>query len=270
VPELPEVEITRRGIAPHLQGRAVERIVVRQPRLRWPVPARIRRLRGQTFTTVRRRGKYLLLETVRGTAIIHLGMSGSLRIVPAGAPPGPHDHVDIELDDGRALRLRDPRRFGALLWTERRPLDHPLLAKLGPEPLEAAFDGAHLFARSRGRRLAVKPFIMDAAVVVGVGNIYASETLFRAEIHPFRAAGRISLPRHRRLADAIQQVLREAIDQGGTSLRDFTRADGEPGYFGLSLQVYGRAGDSCARCGRELRMRRQGQRATYYCGKCQR
>ncbi len=270
MPELPEVETTCRGIAPHVQGRRVVAVVVYNGRLRRPVPPRLQReLPGQVIESLRRRGKYLLLVTRDGTVIIHLGMSGSLRLVPCSQPPEKHDHVEFRFAQGRCLRLRDPRRFGLVLWTRRDPLQHPLLRHLGPEPLGSDFNGDYLYARSRGRRVAVKPFIMDGRVVVGVGNIYASEALFRAGIHPLRPAGHISRERYRRLAHEIRAVLREAIGAGGSTLRDFTDGEGRPGYFSRRLRVYGRAGQPCPRCGTALRQIRQGQRATYYCGRCQ-
>lgn len=229
MPELPEVETTRRGIEPHVCGRRVAGLVVRQPQLRWPVPARLgRTLTGRVIEAVGRRGKYLLLSVDSGTLIIHLGMSGSLRILRDARPPGPHDHVDLLLDDGSRLRYTDPRRFGAWLWSSGPAQEHPLLASLGPEPLGAGFSAAYLHELSRGRRLAVKSFIMNSRVVVGVGNIYANEALFRATIHPGRAAGRISLKRYTLLADAVKAVLAEAIHQGGTTLRDFVGGEGKP------------------------------------------
>jgi formamidopyrimidine-DNA glycosylase len=271
VPELPEVETTCRGIAPHVTGQTVARLLVREPRLRWPVPRElIEALPGQMIEAVGRRGKYLLLRTAAGTMLVHLGMSGSLRILDAAAPPQPHDHVDIVFTDGRALRLRDPRRFGSMLWTTGSAEKHPLLRSLGPEPLDGRFDGEYLYDASRGRRVAVKLFIMNSHVVVGVGNIYANEALFLAGIHPLRAAGRISRERNRRLAAAIRQVLLESITAGGTTLRDFTNGVGEPGYFGLHLRVYGRGGKPCPRCRRPLRQSRHGQRSTFYCPVCQR
>ncbi len=271
MPELPEVETTRRGIAPHLEGHAVTGVTVRQRRLRWPVPKGLgRSLTGQTLSTVSRRGKYLLLRFERGSVILHLGMSGSLRIVAADTPPGKHDHLDIAFDTGRSLRLTDPRRFGAVLYTRDDPARHPLLADLGPEPLAAGFDGPHLHARSRGRRLAVKAFIMDSKVVVGVGNIYASEALFLAGIHPRRPAGRISAARYDTLARTIREVLAAAIRAGGTTLRDFTDSDGRPGYFARQLHVYGREGEPCPACGTPIRLEVIGQRASYFCPKCQR
>ncbi len=272
MPELPEVETTRRGIAPHVEGHRVAAITVRHPRLRWPVPtAALRRsLVGQRIERVERRAKYLLLRSANGTAILHLGMSGSLRLIEHGRPANKHDHVDLCLDNGYCLRLTDPRRFGALLWTRDDPLQHELLRHLGPEPLGEAFTGQYLFTRSRGKRVAVKSFLMNSHIVSGVGNIYANEALFLAGIHPGRPAGHISLPRHERLAGCVQQVLRESIAQGGTTLRDFVNGDGQPGYFSLYLRVYGRGGEACPGCGHTLREIRQGQRATVYCPHCQR
>jgi len=270
MPELPEVETTRRGIAPHLQERRIVGAVVREPRLRWPVPvAALEGLAGQRIVRVERRAKYLLLRTTAGTLMLHLGMSGSLRVLPAETPPMVHDHVDLLLAGGACLRLRDPRRFGSIHWLQGGVEQHPLLAELGPEPFDDAFDGDYLYARSRGRRRAVKEFIMDGRIVVGVGNIYAAESLFTAGIHPARAAGRVGRARYRALADAIRAVLGRAIEHGGTTLRDFTDVDGEPGYFRISLAVYGRDGAPCRRCGRPLRLMRQGQRATTYCPRCQ-
>lgn len=271
MPELPEVETARRGIAPHLVGRRVVRVVVRDRRLRWPVPpALARELTGQVVTGVDRRAKYLLLLSDRGTAILHLGMSGSVRVVPAATAPRPHDHVDLVLEDGQALRLTDPRRFGCLLWTRGDPRAHPLLAGLGPEPLGPDFSGSYLYRATRGRRAAVKTVLMDARTVAGVGNIYANEALFVAGIHPARPAGRVSATRYGRLAGAVRSVLAEAIEAGGTTLRDFVRVDGEPGYFAQSLRAYEREGQPCATCGTPIRRRVIGQRASYFCPRCQR
>jgi formamidopyrimidine-DNA glycosylase len=270
MPELPEVETTRRGIAPHLEGRTVTRLIVRDRRLRWPIPEDLAiQIEGQTFTAVRRRAKYLLMEIGGGTLISHLGMSGNLRLVPAGTPVLKHEHVDIELDSGMTLRYTDPRRFGAMLWS-RDPASHVLLAGLGPEPLTDAFDGKRLYQLSRGRSVAVKPFIMDNAVVVGVGNIYATEALFAAGIDPRREAGRIGLARYQRLADEIKRVLAYAIERGGTTLRDFTGGDGKPGYFQQELFAYGRGGELCKVCGVTLSELRLGQRASVFCRRCQR
>lgn len=271
MPELPEVETTRRGIAPHILGATIEALVVREPRLRWPVPPDLPgRLRNLAIRSVRRRGKYLLLGTDAGTLILHLGMSGSLRITAPDTPLRKHDHLDFRFGNGLALRFHDPRRFGCLLWTEDEPETHPLLADLGPEPLTPDFTGRHLHAKAAGRGLAVKLFIMDSHVVVGVGNIYANESLFRAGISPTRPAGRISPDRYEKLADAIKAVLEASIEQGGTTLRDFVNEAGNPGYFRQTLQVYERAGEPCRRCGAEIKLARLGQRATYWCGKCQR
>ena len=270
MPELPEVETTRRGIAPYLGNRTITRVLVREPRLRWPVPRRLTsEIAGQTITAVGRRGKYLLLVTDVGTAILHLGMSGSLRIIDADTPAGKHDHVDIVLDDHRALRLTDPRRFGALLWTRRPPEQHRLLRDLGPEPLEPDFTGAYLHARSRGRKVAIKNFIMNSHIVVGIGNIYANEALYMAGIHPGRAAGRISHKKYELLVEVIREVLNDSIARGGTSLRDFVASDGQPGYFKLELNVYGKGGEPCISCRTLIRVIRQGQRATFYCPECQ-
>lgn len=271
MPELPEVETTRRGIAPAMEGRRIAQLVVRERRLRWPIPRQIgQRLAGALVHRIGRRGKYLLLETSAGTALMHLGMSGSLRVLDTAQPPGRHEHFDIVLDNGSCIRFSDPRRFGALLWAGTEPLAHRLLAHLGPEPLEAGFGGEHLWRRARGRRLAIKPFLMDAAVVVGVGNIYASEALLRARIHPRRAAGRISRADMERLASAVREVLEEAVRLGGTTLRDFHNGAGEPGHFSRRLRVYGRAGQPCLSCGSTIRQFTQGQRSTFFCPGCQR
>jgi formamidopyrimidine-DNA glycosylase len=270
MPELPEVETARRGISPHLLGRRVRAVTVRDRRLRWPIPAAlVKELPGQRIEDITRRGKYLLLHTSAGTVILHLGMSGSLRVLAADAPPQKHDHMDLELDSGRILRLRDPRRFGTVLWTRDNGLRHKLLRDLGPEPLDAAFDGDHLFEASRGRKVAVKTFLMNSHVVVGVGNIYASESLYLAGIHPERLAGRITRERYALLAKAVKKVLTAAIKSGGTTLRDFTRETGEPGYFYLRLRVYDREGQRCKRCGGTIVSKVTGQRSTYYCPSCQ-
>ncbi|HCD6623083.1 TPA: bifunctional DNA-formamidopyrimidine glycosylase/DNA-(apurinic or apyrimidinic site) lyase [Pseudomonas aeruginosa] len=270
MPELPEVETTRRGIAPYLEGQRVERVIVRERRLRWPIPEDLDvRLSGQRIVSVERRAKYLLLGAEAGTLISHLGMSGSLRLVESGTPASRHEHVDIELASGMALRYTDPRRFGAMLWS-LAPLEHELLRNLGPEPLTDAFAGQRLFELSRGRSMAVKPFIMDNAVVVGVGNIYASEALFAAGIDPRKPARSISKARYLRLAEEIKRILAIAIERGGTTLRDFVGGDGQPGYFQQELFVYGRGGEFCKVCGSTLREIRLGQRASVYCPRCQR
>ena len=269
MPELPEVETTLRGIRPHVQGRILTSVTVREPRLRWPVSEALYALRDCPVVALRRRAKYLLIELEPGQVLIHLGMSGTLRVVDATLPLRKHDHVDLLLDSGKALRFNDPRRFGTVLFQAGEE-PHSLLQSLGPEPLSEAFNGEGMFARSRGRKVAVKSFIMDNATVVGVGNIYAQESLFMAGIHPSRAAGRISLARYQALAEAIKVVLARAIEAGGTTLKDFTRADGQPGYFAQSLNVYGRAGQPCLQCEAILKADRHGQRSTAYCPQCQR
>jgi len=270
MPELPEVETTRRGIAPHLIGHRVTALVIRQPRLRWPIPPLLRRkLPGQEIENVERRAKYLLVHTGAGSALLHLGMSGSLRVLPAEVPPQTHDHFDWCLDSGRILRFTDPRRFGCLLWQPSGTV-HALLADLGPEPLSEAFGGAQLWKMSRGRSAPVKTFLMDQKIVVGVGNIYAAEALFAAGIHPRRAAGSVSLARYLRLADEVKRILAHAIRRGGTTLRDFISPDGVPGYFEQELFVYGRAGEPCKVCGTPIRAIVLGQRSTFYCPRCQR
>lgn len=270
MPELPEVETTRRGIRPHIRGRRLLDVVVRQPKLRWPVPAQLgRRISGQRLLEVGRRAKYLLLELERGTLLIHLGMSGSLRILPPGTPAGAHDHLDLLFPDC-LLRLRDPRRFGAVLWTRDPVARHPLIAHLGPEPLDPTFDGATLHRTAARRRVAVKNLMMDGRVVVGVGNIYANEALFMSGIHPARACNRISRERYDKLAENIKQVLGAAIQRGGTTLRDFQQQDGTPGYFAQELLVYGKAGQACPRCDAPILQRRIGQRSSFYCRYCQR
>ncbi len=271
MPELPEVETTRRGIEPWLTGHRIERAVVRNRRLRWHLPAGFESgLAGRQVRAVTRRAKYLLVGTDAGTLLIHLGMSGSLRVLPADTPVFVHDHVDLVLDSGQCLRFNDPRRFGSMHWVEGDPGEHELLKTLGPEPLESGFDGDHLWQRARGRRVAIKQFIMDAHVVVGVGNIYASEALFRAGIRPGLAAGRVSRERMAVLAHAIQAVLGEAIEVGGTTLRDYVGADGSPGYFRQKLYVYERAGKPCRKCRKPIRQAVMGQRSTYWCPSCQR
>lgn len=271
MPELPEVETTRRGIERHISGKSIIRVVVRNASLRQRVPLRLaRELPGHVFRGADRRGKYLLLRTDCGTVIVHLGMSGSLCVVGKETPPGKHDHVDIELERGRCLRFTDPRRFGLVLWTRSDPLKHPLLKHLGPEPLGSEINGAILYAQSRGRRVAIKQWIMDARIIVGVGNIYANEALYAAEINPLRAAGRISLQRYCRLLECIKEILQQAINLGGTTLRDFTNSEGQPGYFRQKLSVYGHEGESCSKCGAAIRRVSQGQRSTWYCVRCQR
>ncbi len=270
MPELPEVETTRRGIEPHVVGRRIRVLAVHEPRLRWRVDASLPAVvAGQKVLAAGRRAKYLLLALERGTILLHLGMSGSLRVLPGETPRGKHDHFDLVLDSGQTLRFNDPRRFGSLMYTAGDPAAHPLLAPLAPEPLSAAFDDAYLWRVTRGRRVTVKQLIMNARLVVGVGNIYASEALFRARIRPERAARRVTEREAARLVRAIRSVLANAVKAGGTTLRDYVGADGAPGYFGQKLYVYGRAGQPCRACRTPIRRRVQGQRATYWCPQCQ-
>jgi len=271
VPELPEVESTRRDLAREVTGRSVTAVVVRNRRLRWPVPAALaRKLAGRTITDIRRRAKYLLIGAGNGTVLVHLGMSGSLRLQRPPTMPGPHDHIDLVLDDSRLVRYRDPRRFGCWLWTESDPAHHPLLASLGPEPLGVDFDGAGFHRRLRGRTAPIKNMLMDSKIVAGVGNIYANEALFIAGIDPRRAAGRVGRGRIDRLVSALQEVLRVAIEAGGTTLRDYARADGAMGEFSGRLNVYGRDGEPCPRCAAPIARTSLGQRSTWYCRRCQR
>ena len=271
MPELPEVETTCRGIAPHITGKTVNRIVVRNRNLRWPVTKRLEEaITGETIRHVSRRAKYLLMETDSGTLILHLGMSGSLRIVNAIVPPEKHDHIDLVFPHYKTLRVTDPRRFGSLHWTTRDPLQHKLLRELGVEPLSDELSGDYLHTQSRGRKVDIKQFIMNSHVVVGIGNIYASESLYMAGINPKRAAGRVSREKYELLAEVIKEVLTDSISQGGTTLRDFVNDEGKPGYFSQHLNVYGKTGEPCISCRVPIREIRQGQRSTFYCPKCQR
>jgi len=269
MPELPEVETTRLGILPVLKNQRITEVVVRDARLRWPVPPDFaERLTGQRILHVHRRAKYLLIELERGTVIWHLGMSGSLRVLNSGTQPQLHDHIDVQLDSGRLLRFNDPRRFGCALWTDD-PHAHELITHLGPEPLSDEFNAEYLAGKARKRSVAIKQFIMNAEIVVGVGNIYASEALFRAGIRPRRAAGRIKRDELQRLVNAIKTVLGEAIKVGGTTLRDYVNANGAPGYFRQKLFVYERAGEPCRKCKTPIVQIVQGARSTYYCPQCQ-
>lgn len=269
MPELPEVETSRRGIEPHIIGTTVSRVIIRNRRLRWPVSRSVdNNLTAQTICSVSRRAKYLLINTSEGSAILHLGMSGTVVVVDHDTPAGVHDHVDIDFDSGKTLRFRDPRRFGSLHWS-KSPLQHKLLRGLGPEPLSDEFDGRFLYEKSRGRRVSIKQFIMNANIVVGVGNIYASEALYGAGINPRRAAGRIALQRYEKLVRSIKDVLANAIKAGGTTLRDFYGGDGEAGYFQQQLEVYGRESQPCRRCDSPIKSIVQGQRSTFYCKDCQ-
>lgn len=271
MPELPEVETTRRGIAAALVGRTIERVALHEARLRWPVARDVTdALRGQSVRAVGRRAKYLLIETAPGTLIVHLGMSGSLRIVAANAPLLTHDHVELVLDNGATLRFNDPRRFGSMHFVKGDPLQHPLLVRLAPEPLEPAFDADYLWRITRNRQVAIKQLLMNSQLVVGVGNIYASEALFRAGVRPSRPASRITRAEGERLVKGIKAVLKDAITAGGTTLRDYVNADGMPGYFRQKLYVYERATLPCRTCSTKIRHVMQGQRSSYYCPKCQR
>ena len=270
MPELPEVETTRRGLAPYVVGRTIARVEVREPRLRWPVAKRLpSALADASILSLERRAKYLLFGTDAGTLLVHLGMSGSLRYLAEPLEPAPHDHIDVHFDGGGALRFNDPRRFGSFMLTTA-PSAHPLLKSLGPEPLGDEFDAEYLWSTSRNRRVAIKQHLMNGRVVVGVGNIYASEALFRAGIHPRRAAGRVSRARFEPLVAAVRDVLNDAIEEGGTTLRNFVGGDGKPGYFRGSLRVYDREGSPCLICGTKIERRVLGQRATFYCPRCQR
>jgi formamidopyrimidine-DNA glycosylase len=271
MPELPEVETTCRGIKPHIENRLITAVIIRQRQLRWPIPDQLERwVVGLTVQKITRRAKYLLLHTEKGTVIIHLGMSGNLRVLTDAQPLKKHDHVDFVFSDGTILRFNDPRRFGAVLWTAEPVPTHPLFKNLGPEPLSLEFDGHHLHSLAKNRSTPVKSFIMDSRNVVGVGNIYANEALFAAGIRPTRQAGKISLARYEKLAICIREVLNDAIDQGGTTLRDFVNETGKPGYFKQQLKVYGRGGQPCVACLRPLTEIRLSNRTTVFCAHCQR
>jgi formamidopyrimidine-DNA glycosylase len=270
MPELPEVETTLRGIQPHIQTQMVSKIIVRNHSLRWPIPANLDLLlKGQIIQSVERRGKYILLRAATGTVILHLGMSGSLRILTQETPPQKHDHLDIIFADHTILRLTDPRRFGACLWTEDNPLTHFLLKNLGPEPLKNEFTGKYLYKTAQKRKVAVKTFIMNSHIVVGVGNIYAAEALFAAGIHPETPAKDVSQKQYDSLVEHIKTILKLAIKKGGTTLKDFVNSKGKPGYFSMQLKVYGRADLPCLQCKTPLEQIRLGQRGTVYCPKCQ-
>jgi len=270
MPELPEVETSRRGISPHLLGQTIDKVIIREHKLRWPIPRALPSYaRGKTINAIERRGKYLLLNLDNGTIIIHLGMSGSLRICNSAAAAEKHDHIDIVCSNGKILRLKDPRKFGCVLWTTDDPQEHKLLVKLGPEPLTADFDTDILYKASRKRTCSIKSFIMNSHIVVGVGNIYACESLFLAGINPKRKAGSLSKVRCEKLVEKIKLILKSAIEQGGTTLRDFSREDGKPGYFAQRLNVYGRAGEACVNCNKTLKQITQQQRSTFYCSNCQ-
>lgn len=268
MPELPEVEVSRLGVQPYLENHIITKLIVRESRMRWPIPTQVQDAVGHTILSVRRRAKYLMIDTSIGTLIYHLGMSGKLRVIDESTPVIKHDHVDLVLDTGKCMRFNDPRRFGAVLWQPvGTTLD--LMKTLGPEPLTDEFDDKRLYTLSRGKKSAVKNFIMDNAVVVGVGNIYANEALFMAGIDPRRPAGNVSEARYKVLTQKIKDVLAKAIEQGGTTLKDFSQTDGKPGYFAQHLMVYGRKGDACDICGTEIKSIVIGQRNTFYCPSCQ-
>ncbi len=268
MPELPEVETTVQGIRPQLCEQRIDKFIIRERRLRWPVSEAIDRLAGQRISDVYRRGKYILISVDQGTMLWHLGMSGSMRVLPINSPVAKHEHVEMQLGSGQALKFQDPRRFGSLLFTSDNPLEHHLLFKLGPEPLTDDFNADYLFRVCRKRSSSIKSVIMDGHKVVGVGNIYACEALFNAGIRPTREAGSISKKRLARLVVTIKETLQSAIEKGGTSLQDFSDADGKPGYFSQSLQVYG-AKDECNNCGKPIAQITQNQRSSYFCPKCQ-
>ncbi|MEO8963920.1 MAG: bifunctional DNA-formamidopyrimidine glycosylase/DNA-(apurinic or apyrimidinic site) lyase [Gammaproteobacteria bacterium] len=270
MPELPEVETTLCGIQPHILQQKITKVTVRHHGLRWPVPENLPNLlKNKTILSVSRRAKYLLLETTQGTLILHLGMSGSLRILTEPTPAQKHDHIDIEFAHHKVLRFTDPRRFGAALWTTKNPLQHSLLKNLGPEPFSEDFSGAYLWKCAAEKKVAVKSFLMDNKIVVGVGNIYATESLFAAGIDPRAPAKNISEERYNKLALSVKTILQKAIKLGGTTLKDFVDSDGKPGYFSMQLKVYGREGLPCVKCKMPLKALRLGQRNTVYCEKCQ-
>ncbi len=270
MPELPEVETTRRGIAPYIKGQTVSELLVRNRQLRWPIPRQLNKtLTGRTIHAIERRGKYILFYTSQGCLLLHLGMSGSLRILKEPQAPNKHDHVDIRFNSGVCLRFTDPRRFGSIHWTSHDPLQHALLKDLGPEPLGKDFNADYLFIVSRKRIQSIKTFIMNSHIVVGVGNIYANEALFAARIHPLRRAGKLSKRECNELCKEIKTVLTLAIEKGGTTLRDFVDGDGKPGYFRHELQVYDKAGDPCPVCNKPITLKRIGQRSSFYCTRCQ-
>lgn len=270
MPELPEVETVMYGLTPHIKGAIIQNVVVRHHQLRWPIPSTLQQdLKQQCVKRLSRRGKYLLMQVDTGTLIMHLGMSGSLRIVTSMTPVNRHDHVDILFSNQKIMRYTDPRRFGALLWTTDDPYDHPLIKSLGVEPLDSDFNDDYLMQRAGSRRIAIKPFIMDSKVVVGVGNIYAAEALFLAGIHPATSAGLLTKKQYQQLVNVIKQVLQAAIKQGGTTVKDFMNSEGKPGYFAQKLNVYGRAGLPCLRCQAPLQSLRLGQRSTVFCMNCQ-
>lgn len=271
MPELPEVETTKRGIEPLILGQAVQNVIVRTDKLRWPIPKSLKRyLKNQTIDSVERRAKYIFLNTDNGSVIIHLGMTGSLRVIDSDTPLQKHEHIDVQLANGKVLRYKDARKFGAFLWTRDNPHSHHLITRLGPEPLSRTFNADYLFASTRKRKAAIKTHIMNQNIVVGIGNIYASEALFKAGIHPTKAAHRVSKEKLKLLVKTSKQTLRAAIKQGGTTLQDYINPDGAPGYFAIKLKVYGREGEPCTECGKLIKAKVIGQRNSFYCTICQR
>ncbi len=268
MPELPEVEVSRMGITPHLHNKTIKQIVIRQPKLRWMIPEALNQLSGQPILNIKRRAKYLILQLKKGSIIIHLGMSGSLRILDESHPATKHDHVDLILKDGTLLRYNDPRRFGAWLWQPKGD-EHEVLKNLGPEPLDDMFDCDYMVEKAKGKKVAVKKFIMDNKIVVGVGNIYANESLFLAKIHPLTATGKLTRSDWTAIVKQVKQVLATAIKQGGTTLKDFNQVDGKPGYFAQELRVYGKAGEPCPVCSNQIEPLQIGQRNSYFCRHCQ-
>ncbi|PHS26224.1 MAG: DNA-formamidopyrimidine glycosylase [Methylophaga sp.] len=272
MPELPEVETTRRGISPYIEHATITNVTIRNFSLRWPIESDLAKtLRGQSVHLIKRRAKYLLFQCDSGTLIIHLGMSGKLRILESAtaSKAEKHDHFELQFDNGQLLRYNDPRRFGAVLWTTEAIEQHKLLAHLGPEPLTDDFDTDYLFQQSRSRKCSIKTLIMNGKVVVGVGNIYASESLFLATIHPKTIANKLSKKQSELLVKAIKQILKQAIKAGGTTLKDFRKSDGNPGYFAQQLNVYGRKDESCTQCNGTIQHYKELQRATFFCPNCQ-
>ena len=270
MPELPEVETTCKGISPHIENNIITKVIVRNRRLRWPIPTGLnKKLVNLKIISVTRRAKYILINTKAGSLIIHLGMSGSLRILSTNENVEKHDHFELQFKNGVCLRLRDPRRFGCVLWEKNDPLQHKLLINLGPEPLTKEFNSDLLFEKSRKRKTTIKQFIMDAKIVVGVGNIYASESLFLSGINPKRIAGKITNKNAKDLTTSIKKILKQAIKQGGTTLKDFRSSDGKPGYFQQKLKVYDRKDEPCQKCNKPIKQITLGQRSTFYCSNCQ-
>lgn len=269
MPELPEVEVCRRGIEPHILNQNVCDVVVRNTKMRWPVTPTIKDICGEKIISINRRAKYLLLGTSKGILMLHLGMSGTIRVISKDTLVTKHDHFDLVLENGLALRLNDPRRFGSVLWITENIDEHPLIKKLGPEPLSPDFTDDCLYDKSRNKSAPIKTFLMNNHIVVGVGNIYANESLFKAGIDPKKPAGKVSKKRYIELTRHVKETLSHAIKQGGTTLKDFTQSDGKPGYFAQKLQVYGRSGLPCFNCETKLKEIKQAGRATVFCPQCQ-